>query len=735
MRHYMFMMFRSSRFLKTIILFSVFIFPLFSAIAKELVNPAGALIYHYPEDQGNYSITIQTQAPPPPVSFTQKLMQSQFRVKRIISSEEFKVSSKAKHIGDRLSQQLREQFNFSINLKTSDWLLSVKAAVAQVEPRVRAVFNNSLLMESQAEDWKSGWFSGWYPIEIKMVKEHWAPKRVEGSVQAHIIEEEAEVYKTALDMVNQVSDRSAQAVSQNTAEFKQLVSESVPFSVVDIPLKTPEWIDRKKFYEQNVTQAVREVLETKYARHELGAVYENTSVSEDAGQSGILYQFKSPEGEFLDKNQELYSKIRSSNPYHEQGRIGRELSLIAVETADEEFAEGRKETAGLAYQVGEAVSDIALGVTPYVGLGKDVYEALTGRHLLTGRDLSNFERSMSVVGIAVSGATGGMISSGSLKASLDTTGKVLSKIHAKALEKGSAFAQRGFETIARSSHRVLDSLQGVGVQTRKGIKSAGHFLRRAFAKENPSVEEIAGTIQSVGRSGIEDYTKALDKLSSVHLPRAGEEFLARNVRHSKLLKGKPFSQAELVRTGKTYTEFYQNMDTVNPVAVSEKVWRGLLKSGRDKSGRVFVNNPEDVFRLPAGVKEGRYSLPGERVIYTSLSKKTAVREILENHPNVPAKDFDKLFHLQSKNIEVDKVLDLTQRSTRQLFKVGEKAGKRALTEADIATKFADDSSVYQYTQIIGDIAQKKGFKAIKIPSAPAFEEGGKNIISFVELTK
>ena len=261
MRHYMFMMFRSSRFLKTIILFSVFIFPLFSAIAKELVNPAGALIYHYPEDQGNYSITIQTQAPPPPVSFTQKLMQSQFRVKRIISSEEFKVSSKAKHIGDRLSQQLREQFNFSINLKTSNWLLSVKTAVAQVEPRVRAVFNNSLLMESQAEDWKSGWFSGWYPIEIKMVKEHWAPKRVEGSVQAHIIEEEAEVYKTALDIVNQVSDRSAQAVSQNTTEFKQLVSESVPFSVVDIPLKTPEWIDRKKFYEQNVTQAVREVLD------------------------------------------------------------------------------------------------------------------------------------------------------------------------------------------------------------------------------------------------------------------------------------------------------------------------------------------------------------------------------------------------------------------------------------------------------------------------------------------
>ncbi len=128
-------------------------------------------------------------------------------------------------------------------------------------------------------------------------------------------------------------------------------------------------------------------------------------------------------------------------------------------------------------------------------------------------------------------------------------------------------------------------------------------------------------------------------------------------------------------------------------------------------------------------EEGRYSLPGESAIYTSLSKKTAVREILENHPNVPAKDFDKLFHLQSKNIEVDKVLDLTQRSTRQLFKVGEKAGKRALTEEDIATKIRRNKEAYQYTHIIGDIAKKKGFKAIQAPSA----HGGNNVIIFTEL--
>ena len=35
--------------------------------------------------------------------------------------------------------------------------------------------------------------------------------------------------------------------------------------------------------------------------------------------------------------------------------------------------------------------------------------------------------------------------------------------------------------------------------------------------------------------------------------------------------------------------------------------------------------------------------------------------------------------------------------------------------------------------MIGHIAKKKGFKAIKAPSAPDLKNKGKNIISFVEL--
>ncbi len=140
--------------------------------------------------------------------------------------------------------------------------------------------------------------------------------------------------------------------------------------------------------------------------------------------------------------------------------------------------------------------------------------------------------------------------------------------------------------------------------------------------------------------------------------------------------------------------------------------------------------PKDLFRFrPAGrYISRRYSIPSEEALYTSLSRRTAINEVKAGTRNrhLTNEQVNKLFHISSKNIEVDNVLDLTNNSTRQLFKVG----KRALTEADIATRTDKDlTTAYQLTHIIGHIAKRKGFKAIKAPSA----HGGTNVISFVRL--
>ena len=160
--------------------------------------------------------------------------------------------------------------------------------------------------------------------------------------------------------------------------------------MVENPIPSVEMFTPSELYEANISEGVHRVMKAQYAPHELDIIGENKASGKEEDLQGASYQFQSPAGEFLDQNQALYLKLRTAHPYHEQGRLAKDLALIAVEVADEEYTQGRGPEATIAYQVGEAAADIALGVTPYVGLGKDVYEALTGRHLLTGRRLTGF---------------------------------------------------------------------------------------------------------------------------------------------------------------------------------------------------------------------------------------------------------------------------------------------------------------------------------------------------------
>ena len=259
-------------------------------------------------------------------------------------------------------------------------------------------------------------------------------------------------------------------------------------------------------------------------------------------------------------------------------------------------------------------------------------------------------------------------------------------------------------------------------------KSAGHFLRRAFGSDVASMEEVAQTINLVQRSGVEDYTRSLEELSKagILLPKEGEEFLAKQLRFQQKLGVEGIDQASLVETGKVYSHFFKDIDKVKPEVVRETVWRAVRKTGSNRKGQVFANNPEDLFKSLPGARytNRRYSLPGEEAVYTSLSRRTAIKEVKAGTKSLKLtnQQVENLFHIGSKDIEIDKVLDLTKSDTQKLFK---------LTKDDVATKITKDLKAYKSTQIIGHIAKRKGFKGIKAPSAP--DDSGVNFISFQEL--
>jgi hypothetical protein len=64
------------------------------------------------------------------------------------------------------------------------------------------------------------------------------------------------------------------------------------------------------------------------------------------------------------------------------------LGFQSLTQADQDYVAGDKESADLERICVETFLDISLGVTPYVSYGKDWYELITGRSLVTGNILT-----------------------------------------------------------------------------------------------------------------------------------------------------------------------------------------------------------------------------------------------------------------------------------------------------------------------------------------------------------
>lgn len=117
-------------------------------------------------------------------------------------------------------------------------------------------------------------------------------------------------------------------------------------------------------------------------------------------------RWESQPGKFRASLEQLHERLANASPANIQGVTARELGLRAVKNADHAFATGRHKDASALKEIAVAMSDIALGFIPFVGLGRDLYEVTTGLHLLTGRSLSDSERFISALGVLTIGGFG-----------------------------------------------------------------------------------------------------------------------------------------------------------------------------------------------------------------------------------------------------------------------------------------------------------------------------------------
>ena len=535
-----------------------------------------------------------------------------------------------------------------------------------------------------------------------------------------------------LNAINKQLEQSTKAVHENINTLKETVEDSIIFSEENIediigPVNPPQ--SATELYDQTVTDIANDILKTKYTRRELGLLQDEDLILPPEEEP---YEFLSPEGEFLDKNKAVYEKLRYANPYYEQGILAREVGLSAVEVADEEFAEGNEPEAETAFQIAETMSDIAIGLTPYVGAGKDAYELVTGKHLLTGRDLTLFERSMSGVGLILASMSGGTLSSGVVKLSIQQTNKVLHKINAKLLAK-TFRSLRGsqLEKLQKYQEAFFHTVENIGLTTKRGAESSLRFIKRAFAKENPSIDEMVQAIQSTGKEGIENYTRALAeinnelKVNNLRIPESGKAFLARQIR-----LGYKFDQNQLVTIGKVSARAEARIGTtIQPISFpkpgqSGQIWRVVRESGTSKTtGKSFVNTPETVFDIhPSMIKESqRYSPKGKIALFTSLDKETALKEFtVRRGKNV----LKKPYIVGSKTLDdFDGVLDLTD--TNVYESLGISSTGDGITNIRRSIK---NPNAYIVPNLLRETAERKGIKAILAPVSEAIPKGGENFI-------
>ena len=176
-------------------------------------------------------------------------------------------------------------------------------------------------------------------------------------------------------------------IKQKTALLKQKALESIVFSEENISnanllIEEPE--STLDLFERTVTDASNDLLKTKYSRRQLSVLEDENLTSPEEE----LYEFLSPEGEFLEKNRAIYEKLRASNPYHEQGILARQCGLKKIMLADQEFFSKNIESAQTAYEFAKAMTTITSGELP-LDKRRQFYETCTKKDILTGANIAN----------------------------------------------------------------------------------------------------------------------------------------------------------------------------------------------------------------------------------------------------------------------------------------------------------------------------------------------------------
>ena len=139
-------------------------------------------------------------------------------------------------------------------------------------------------------------------------------------------------------------------------------------------------------------------------KQQWGKTYLEYEIDDSFGYE-FNYPLQSRDKEFRPKLENLQQRIQNFGPKNQTERNLKKAAYASMIVADEESVAGKGEAASYALSLGNEFMDIALSLIPGVSVGKDLYEVIWGKNLVTGNKLSLMETSFAILGIVTLGGS------------------------------------------------------------------------------------------------------------------------------------------------------------------------------------------------------------------------------------------------------------------------------------------------------------------------------------------
>ncbi len=115
------------------------------------------------------------------------------------------------------------------------------------------------------------------------------------------------------------------------------------------------------------------------------------------------WRFLSEDKEFRQAAEEIVHKLAQANVMTEMDQRFYDISREALREADLYSWRNRQEESQFLLDMANVAADALLGIDPFTGVARSLYETLTGYNIVTGEPLSDTQRTLAALGIVTAG--------------------------------------------------------------------------------------------------------------------------------------------------------------------------------------------------------------------------------------------------------------------------------------------------------------------------------------------